>query len=116
MRHFISLLGLVLVAVLLLAACNSLEQKHTAANANQGTPAPNTQQAAANVPGDGVRRITTVELKNMMDKGEAVVIDVRGDSAWEAGHITGSRHIPTDRILAEADKLPRDKTIVTYCS
>jgi hydroxyacylglutathione hydrolase len=125
MRLFVSLSAALMFAVLVLTACNSLEQQHHAAsgaanvagNANSSQAAnANAQQAAANVPGDGVRRVTTVELKNMMDKGEALVIDVRGDGAWETGHIRGSRHIPTDKILSEAESLPRDKMIITYCS
>jgi 3-mercaptopyruvate sulfurtransferase SseA len=121
MRHFISLSVALMFAVLVLAACNSVEQNHAgsaagvASNANNAQTA-NAQQAAASVPGDGVRRVTTVELKNMMEKGQAIVVDVRGDSSWEAGHIRGARHIATDKILVEADALPRDKTIVTYCS
>ena len=122
MRLLVSLSAALMFAVLVLTACNSVEQHHAgsaptnvAGNTNPAQTA-NAQQSAANVPGDGVRRVTTVELKNMMDKGEALVIDVRGDGAWETGHIRGSRHIPTDKILAEAENLPRDKTIVTYCS
>jgi 3-mercaptopyruvate sulfurtransferase SseA len=121
MRLFVSLSAALMFAVLVLTACNSVEQHQAgvAGNANSAQTAnanANAQQAAANAPGDGVRRVTTVELKSMMDKGEALVVDVRGDTAWEVGHIRGSRHIPTDKILSEADNLPRDKTIVTYCS
>ncbi len=120
MRLTVSLSATIVLAVLLLAACNSTEQSHAGSNnANmakaQINPGP-TQQADANAPGDGVRRITTVELKNMVDKGEAVIVDVRGDEAWAQGHIHGARHITTDKILAEAESLPRDKTIVTYCT
>lgn len=122
MRLFVSLAAVAFFAFFVLTACNSLEKVHTeAAKVHQGatadnSPAATSSPAAANTPGDGVRRITTVDLKSLMDKGEAVVIDVRADASWEAGHIKGSRHIPTDKILEEADKLPRDKTIVTYCS
>lgn len=122
MRLFISLSAALVLAVLVLAACNSQEQNQSRAAtngtnaANAPAPAVNPQQAAANTPGDGVRRITTVELKQLMDNGQALVVDVRGDSSWEIGHIRGSRHIPTEKILAEAENLPKDKTIVTYCS
>ena len=130
MRLFsVSLSAAAMLAVLLLlAACNSTEQNRAgaaAAGANNANSAPapaapgaspQQQQEAANAPGDGVRRITTVELKNMIDKGQALVVDVRGDASWEMGHIHGSRHIPLEKVLAEAESLPRDKTIVTYCS
>jgi 3-mercaptopyruvate sulfurtransferase SseA len=116
MRLFVSLSAALMFSVLVLTACNSLEQSHAGVGNSAPTANANAQQAAANVPGDGVRRITTVDLKSMMDKGEAVVIDVRGDAAWESGHIRGSRHVPTDKILSEAENLPRDKMIVAYCS
>jgi 3-mercaptopyruvate sulfurtransferase SseA/predicted small secreted protein len=120
MRFLISLSAAMLFAALVLTACNSLEQHHgvgVSSNNTGATPTTtNTQQAEATLPGDGVRRITTVDLKNMLDKGQAVVVDVRADASWEAGHIRGARHIPTDKILSEAEGLPRDKTIVTYCS
>jgi 3-mercaptopyruvate sulfurtransferase SseA len=119
MRLLISLSATMMFLVLVLTACNSLEQHHAtsvAGNDAGTTQTANAQQAAATLPGDGVRRITTVDLKNMMDKGQAIVVDVRADASWEAGHIRGSRHIPTDKILSEAESLPRDKTIVTYCS
>ena len=126
MRLTVSLSAAIVLALLLLTACNSTEQSHSSPAA-AGVAASNNASTAqqgpvnppptdANAPGDGVRRITTVELKNMVDKGQAVIVDVRGDEAWAQGHIHGARHITTDKILAEAESLPRDKTIVTYCT
>jgi rhodanese-related sulfurtransferase len=46
----------------------------------------------------------------------AVVIDVRDQTAWDAGHLPGALHIPrselTDRAPAE---LPSNAEIVVYC-
>jgi rhodanese-related sulfurtransferase len=46
----------------------------------------------------------------------AVVIDVRDDAAWDAGHLPGAIHIPrlelTDRAPFE---LPTDADVVVYC-
>jgi 3-mercaptopyruvate sulfurtransferase SseA len=105
------------LAVGLLAACNSTEQHRANTNANASQPVAGKQTTTTPATtNDGVRRITTVELKNALDKGEAIVIDVRTSSAYEAGHIKGARLIPVSDFLAQADGLPHDKLIVTYCS
>jgi predicted sulfurtransferase len=110
----LSAAALLLLCVVALTACNSMDR---AANGNKAVNGANQQaKAGENTPGDGVRRVTTVELRNMLEKGEAVPVDVRGDSQWEAGHIKGAIHLPTNELLAKADQLPRDKTLVTYCS
>lgn len=114
MRLFLSLSVAAVLSVLVLTACNSKDHSSTTTtNANNSVA---TTQPTTTTPGDSVPRITTVELKNAMDKGEAVVIDVRSPSAYEQGHIKGSLSIPTADLLAKVDQLPRDKKIITYCS
>jgi len=51
-----------------------------------------------------------------MASNSALIIDVRGESAYKDGHIKGARQIPYAEIVAHVDELPRDKTIATYCS
>jgi hypothetical protein len=108
MRSIFSFSILTVIATLALAACNSAEQKTKSAGA-----------AAAASPAatsDGVRRVTPQELKAMLDKNEALVIDVRNEASYNAAHIKGARLIPEAEILKHADELPRNKTIITYCS
>jgi rhodanese-related sulfurtransferase len=68
------------------------------------------------MPGDGVERITTAELRDALEKGTAVVIDVRSPESYKAGHIRGAINIPEPEIAKRKDELPRDKKIVFYCS
>ena len=114
MRLFISF-ALVVLGAFALIACNSAEklasQKPTA---NLNTAAKATPNAIPT--SDGVRRITTVELRDLLSKGQAVVIDVRNEASYKAGHIRGAKLIPTSEFLARINELPRDKMIVTYCS
>lgn len=63
-----------------------------------------------------IRRITAIELRSALDRGEAVVIDVRDIDSYAAGHIAGSMHIPLEFIESQVPHLPRDKTLVTYCT
>ena len=59
---------------------------------------------------------TTVELRDLLAKNEAVVIDVRNEPSWAAGHIRGAKLIPFADVVKHANELPKDKLIVTYCS
>jgi hypothetical protein len=108
MRHIISLLSVCMLGLLILTACNSAEQSRTSPLA-AGSPATKT-------PADGVRRVTVNELKDLVAKNAAVVIDVRNQASYDAAHIKGARLIPEAEILNHIDELPKDKLIVTYCS
>ncbi|MBH0084547.1 rhodanese-like domain-containing protein [Salinibacterium sp. SWN167] len=45
-----------------------------------------------------------------------VLIDSRGDAAWDQGHAVGAVHMPTATISARADaEIPHDMPVVVYC-
>jgi rhodanese-related sulfurtransferase len=56
------------------------------------------------------------EAVRLMNSG-AVLVDVRGREAYEAGHISGARHVPGETIADGAQALERfkDKPIIVYC-
>jgi predicted sulfurtransferase len=111
MRHYLMFLTIVLLTAFIVG-CNSAETKvseFAQKSQQKGTPPP-----AA--PGDGARRITVNEAKDLLEKGKAVVIDVRNQASYDQGHIRGAKLIPAGEILNHLDELPRDKTIITYCS
>ena len=98
----------VLFTVLGLLSCNSVDRSRpVAASVNSTT----TEQKASDI-----RRVTTAELKDLIDKGQAFVVDVRTDVSYKAGHIKGAILIPHKSVASRIKELPRDKTIVTYCS
>jgi len=98
---------MVFAAVLVFAACNATDHVVNNTKPIQG---PETVYA------DGARRVTIEEMEAMLKDGTAIVIDVRNQAAYDQGHIPGSRLIPAGEILNHIGELPRDKTIVTYCS
>jgi predicted sulfurtransferase len=108
MRHIVSILTVGLLGLLVLAGCNSAEQSKTSPVA-VGSP-------VIKGPDDGARRVTVAELKDLLAKNEAFVIDVRNQASFDAGHIRGSKLIPEAEVLNHASELPKDKLIVTYCS
>lgn len=63
-------------------------------------------------------RISKEELRNMLGSPDLVLIDVRTEKEWKKSDkkITGSTWEDAEEISAWADKYPKDKTIVLYCS
>ena len=66
--------------------------------------------------GDGVRRITPAEAREAVADGKAIIVDVRGEESYNAGHIKGARWINLNDIASRAGELPKDKMIITYCA
>jgi Rhodanese-like domain len=109
MRLFLLFLGVSILGVLALTACNSAEFKN--ARTLPGAP-----QNGASPPADGAARVTIAELKGMVDRNEVFVVDVRAQAAYDAAHIRGAKLIPEGEILKHLGELPKNKLIVTYCS
>jgi len=110
MRHIYSVLAITVLGLAVLTGCNSAEQKTSSAD-------PIARQTPPTVaPTDGVRRITVVELRSLLEKNEALVIDVRNQEAYNLSHIQGAKLIPVADTLKHIDELPKDKLIVTYCA
>lgn len=45
----------------------------------------------------------------------AVLVDVREEYEWEAGHVAGAVHLPLGLVPTRLDDLPRDRRIVVVC-
>lgn len=72
--------------------------------------------AGATTAADTFRRISARELKALVDQNQVTIIDVRTAEQYIASHIPGSLQIPLSRVDGEVPYLPKDKTIVTYCT
>jgi rhodanese-related sulfurtransferase len=44
-----------------------------------------------------------------------IVIDVRTEKEWQAGHIEGSVNIPLNRLVQQMDEIPDDGDVVVHC-
>jgi hydroxyacylglutathione hydrolase len=66
---------------------------------------------------DGLPTVTsaTVAPEGLADLEDAFVLDVREANEYAAGHVPGATRIGAGRVLWETDRLPTDRTIVTYC-
>ena len=64
------------------------------------------------------QQITQEEAKNMMDTQEAIVLDVREQDEFDAGHIPGAVLLPVGTITKDtaATVIPElDSVVLVYC-
>jgi rhodanese-related sulfurtransferase/DNA-binding HxlR family transcriptional regulator len=64
---------------------------------------------------DGIEQVTASELEQRLALGDVVVLDVRPEAEYRAGHIAGARSAPLGDLAAVAPKLPRRREVVAYC-
>ena len=58
---------------------------------------------------------TTPELARELQAQGAILLDVREDVEWRAGHAPGARHIPLGRLPGQIAGLPSRRVLVTVC-
>lgn len=63
-----------------------------------------------------IQRVTLEEAKAALDEGKAVFVDVRGPSAFAAGHIPDSLSIPLNELETRLSELNPEDWIITYCT
>lgn len=64
-------------------------------------------------------RVTVDEVKERMDRGERFTfIDSRNAKAWEEAttKLPGAIRVPGDEVEQHLSDIPRDRTIITYCT
>ena len=64
---------------------------------------------------DGIEVIGRDELATRLRRGEVVVLDVRPDAEYAAGHIAGARSVPITELRRHLRALPKDTEVVAYC-
>lgn len=103
-------LALAFVAAGGLLACNSNEA------ARSTPPTDASPRTLASPPADNARRITVAEAHALLENGKVLFVDTRTEKAFQESRIKGAILISMGEIASKSDQLPRDKTIVTYCT
>ena len=70
------------------------------------------------ISGGTVAHLTPSEATLLMNREDALVLDVRETGEWSSGHISGARHITLaqlDKRFSELDKF-KDKPIIVVCA
>jgi rhodanese-related sulfurtransferase len=70
------------------------------------------------VHGEKIGRIEQLDARTAAARSAdgTILLDVREQSEWDAGHAPGAIHIPYENVRARANELPLDRQIVTYCA
>ena len=77
-----------------------------------GAMAASAQENPTPKPTPEAPRISLADAKQAFDKGNAFIIDSRSTEAYKAEHIKGA----VSSMEVDQRKLPKDKTIIVYCS
>jgi rhodanese-related sulfurtransferase len=64
---------------------------------------------------DEVEQLSADELEQRLASDQVVLLDVRPEPEYRAGHIAGARSAPVDELPSLLAKLPRRREIVAYC-
>lgn len=65
-----------------------------------------------------VPRVSVDDARAALERGEAVIVDVRSDAAYEVSHIAGAINIQLGEIETNPTglNLDQDQWIITYCT
>lgn len=66
-------------------------------------------------PQEPFSRVSIAEAKEMLDRGEVQLIDVREPHEYRGGHVPGATLIPLATVLSRAPSLSDDKPILFVC-
>jgi len=59
--------------------------------------------------------VSPQEVRELHERGELQLIDVREPYEHEAGRIAGARHVELERLASKADTIDRERPVVFYC-
>jgi rhodanese-related sulfurtransferase len=65
---------------------------------------------------EGVRRLTAAALHELLQRGEKpLLVDVREDAEWAAGHLPGALHIPLGELPQRLPEIASQADPVFMC-
>ena len=116
MKKVLSLSAFLTVALLVLTACqmastSSIDNQNNANKSANAAPKTDDHGHADDAP-----RITLADAKKDFDAGNAVFIDTRAKSAYDAEHIKGAINMSSGEVEARYKEIPTGKKIIAYCS
>ena len=63
----------------------------------------------------GMQTMTRDELRRRLRSRDVVVLDVRPEAEYAAGHITGALSVPIHDLRSRLEEIPRGTQVVAYC-
>ncbi len=66
-------------------------------------------------PKDDLEPVAAVDLLAKVESGEVMVLDVRPEEEYAAGHVPHARNVPMALLESTLKSLPKDQQVVAYC-
>ena len=64
---------------------------------------------------DGIEQVSASELQAKLERGDVVLLDVRPESEYRAGHIVGAVSAPLSMLPLIVPTLRRRREVIAYC-
>jgi len=64
---------------------------------------------------EDTEQVDLADLLRRAASGEVVVLDVRPQPEYAAGHLPRAVHIPLDQLATRIEELPPDREVIAYC-
>jgi rhodanese-related sulfurtransferase len=64
---------------------------------------------------DALEAVDVMELMERLSDGSVVVLDVRPEEEYQAGHIPGAHSVPVEKLEAYLEEIPKNQEVVAYC-
>lgn len=64
---------------------------------------------------DGLEKMSRDELRRRLRRGDVLVLDVRPEAEFRAGHIAGATSLPMADLRKRLREVPKDVDVVAYC-
>ena len=64
-------------------------------------------------------RVTVEEMKERLQRGEQFAfVDTRNPQAWGEAEtkLPGAVRVPADEVEQHLDEIPKDRTVISYCT
>ncbi len=68
------------------------------------------------IPNPNVQRISVKDAKTQLDKGKAVLYDVRTKDSYDQSHAVGAISMPEADVNSRLSEFPKDKLIILVCT
>ena len=106
-----AILALIIAISVIVSGCGAAPAAQAPAAAAQAVDQAAAQPAALTLPVNIDAKITN-DIRN---RDDVILLDVREDDEFKAGHIPGAEWIPLGQLSSRLGELPKDKTIVAVC-
>lgn len=61
------------------------------------------------------REIAVNEAARRVERGDAVLLDVREPEEWQAGHAAAAKHLPISELRDRLAEVPQDRPLLAVC-